>query len=314
MPTAINEKVAVVLQLLGDDVAEEVLAHMGPERSAQLRASLEEARTRPLSPRMREEALAEFDRFYRFLLKSEHPGLRIAPGTGSDGNASDWETFEPGDDPVADLAKLTASQLSEVLQAEHPRTVALVLSRLPGEHTAKVLERLPEEQRNAVFVQLSRDERTAPELVELIAAAVVQRALTVSPQPQQEPDRIQKAVSVLRSLEKPRRGALMEAVEAEDQETAALLLEHLYTFDDLMTVETRTMQRLLSEIDSATLGTALCGADAKLVEKVMSNLSKRARESLQDEMDMQGHVSPQVIEQMRKEVVQILARLDQEDA
>jgi flagellar motor switch protein FliG len=85
-------------------------------------------------------------------------------------------------------------------------------------------------------------------------------------------------------------------------------------FDDLLKLENRTLQRLMGEVDSQTLATALCGADEALIERVMSNLAKRARDALREELEFQKNAPQQVIDEMRKQVVQILARLEQEDA
>jgi flagellar motor switch protein FliG len=313
---AVDDKIAVLLNLLGDGVAEQVLRRLRPERAAELRQRLNSIRSTPVSRRRKEDAVAEFDRFYRFVTQTAPPALRIVGGFDADdeeARAAD-RTFEPGDDPFADLERLTPVRLAVALTTEHPKLAAIVLSHLPAERGAEVLDALPEEHRRLVFVQLSRADKASPEIVARIVRAVVDKALQVELESPDEVDRIQMAVAVLRSVDRPRRGPLLQAVEATDRETAARLLERLYVFDDLLKLENRTLQRLMGEVDSQTLATALCGADEELIERVMSNLAKRARDALREELEFQKNAPQQVIDEMRKQVVQILARLEQEDA
>ena len=316
MSTTVQEKVAILLQMFGDDVAADLLARMNPRTASEVREILERLKSAGSSARRREDAVAEFDRFMRYARGDGGRNLRIARETDDDDESAadaSWQPFEPGEDPAEDLTRFTPRQLAVSLAPEHPRTAAIVLRRLPGDRSAEVLERLPEEHGRKVFVELSRD-KTTPEVIEnQIIASVVKNAMTVDPDLTDDPDPIQTAADVLRSIEKPQRGPLLEALETTDQETATLLLERLYVFADLLTLETRSLQRLLGEVDSQMLATALAGANPELVERVMSNLGKRARAALAEEIEFQQNVAPAVIEQARKTVAGILARLDQQE-
>ena len=91
----------------------------------------------------------------------------------------------------------------------------------------------------------------------------------------------------------------------------ASVKEYLYSFDDLLVIEDRSMQKLLAEIDSKSLASALKGASDPIKDKVRSNLSKRARETLNEEMELLGTIPPTTIQQAQKAVVEVIQHLDQ---
>ena len=89
-------------------------------------------------------------------------------------------------------------------------------------------------------------------------------------------------------------------------------LRNRYDFTDLQSMDNRALQRVLSEVDVSTLALASVGAEQELVEKIMANLSKRARETLKDEMEFQSAARSDAVAGARKSIVQILAKVDSE--
>src|SRR5262249_48165445 len=120
-----------------------------------------------------------------------------------------------------------------------------------------------------------------------------------------------KMADMLRLLEKAERIEILGLLDQNDPETAAKVKEFMYQFGDLLSIEDRSMQKLLGEIDSKNLAVALKGAPENIVEKVLGNLSKRARETLTEEMQFLGATSTAAIRQAQKTVVEVIQRLDQ---
>lgn len=319
MTTAAHEKVAILLEMLGEGTAEQVIASLPSDSAADVRAAIEKMQTTGKTRRQKEQAVLEFDRFFRFARKVGGRRLRVVSDASDEedtesSGARVWHPFDPGDDPLEDLNKLSPQQLSTCLAQEHPRTAALMLRNLPGSSSAAVLDLMPDEHRQKVFVELSGPLNMDPELVERIAHAVVRKAVTFDPEPAEDPDPIQMAADVLRSVDRRQRRPLLEALETNNQETAVELLDRLYVFEDILELDSRNLQRLLGEVDSQMLATALCGAAPELVDKVLSNLAKRARAALREEMEFHEHTSAGIIEQARKSIAGILAQLDQDEA
>ena len=176
-----------------------------------------------------------------------------------------------------------------------------------------MLQRLPPETRRGVPVCLSRLGATNPILLARITQALLIKARSLGSEAgaNDPAARYQKIASMIRSLEKADRIDILKALQEQEPEAATKVKDLLYQFEDLLRIVDRSMQKLLSEIDSKTLSVALKGASEDILTKVLNNLSKRAREGIQEEIELLGNVQASQVRQAQKTVVDVILRLDQ---
>lgn len=322
-PSTGEDKAAFVLLNLAPEAAETVLARLGPERGGRLRERMQSLGQEPESDELAAQVLREFAELVRGAVppagapgpKAEAPSPtgEAAPRLPRKAEPPPVDEGELGADPVAALRELDVEKLAAALQGEQARTVTLVLNCLEGEKAGEVLKRLQPETRRVVSLQLGKPVGGGTAVVERIARAVVRKALAVVEKPGESGDeaKYKKVADMLRLLDKTERMEILTLLEENDAETAAKIKEWLYQFQDLLRIEDRSMQKLLSEIDSKNLAVALKGAPADISEKVLNNLSKRARETLAEEMEFLGSTSSAAVRQAQKAVVEVIQRLDQ---
>lgn len=310
------DKAALILRLLGEEMGEEILERLDPSQAERLRAQRNSAPRH--SRQLREAVLDDFDRFLRFVQEHAGPKLKLHVGDDEDGGregryGTDRPVMiDPDGDPVAALEQVSEFQLAGALESEPDRAVALLLGAVPAGRCADVLAHLQVEQRDRVIAEMGREQMANPAVIERLVRTVLERALTIPPKRVEQTDRIQRLADVLRAVPKPQRKEMMQTLEDHDPDTAEAVNEKLYIFDDLELANDRTVQKLLTEVDGATLATALSGASETIQSKIFSNLSKRARTSLQEELEFQNNVSQIEITQAQYEVVRALARADLE--
>ncbi|HEX5272997.1 MAG TPA: FliG C-terminal domain-containing protein [Gemmataceae bacterium] len=338
-----QEKAALLLSRLPPPEADSVLARLDPDRGGRLRAQMQHFREAPPPADVVNQILDDLDRLIR-----EQADLAAAPAPaaapeGSEAAAPPAEGEEapaggaaparkPGEplpdeaviesDPLSALREMSGAgpanaaanvdRLALALADEHPRMVALVLDKMDPDRGGEVLKRLHPEHRRAVSVQLGKEVSVNPDLVNRIIRTVLAKCRTLAETPPAAAgNRFKRMAEMLRRLDKPDRMEVLAALEQSDAQTAAQVREFLYSFDDLLIIEDRSMQKLLAEIDSKSLASALKGASDPIKEKVRSNLSKRARETLNEEMELLGALPPPAIAQAQKSVVDVIQRLDQ---
>lgn len=308
------EKAALLLYSLPPDSAEKVLAELGPARSERLRSELAKLRQQGGPPSDVGEVIRELEE----LILQVDAAPPVAPTErqlAAYRPPSDTDLSLPSlpSDPVQALHALSPALLVAVLQGEQGHTIALVLNDLPAETAGEVLKQLTPEIRREVSVRLSRLQSSSPELLARIARVLVQKsqALSGKRNDTRTEARYEKMANMLRCLEKTERMEVLTALEENEPETANRIRELLYTFEDLLRVHDRSLQKLLAEIDSKTLSVALKGANEAIIEKLMANLSKRARESLKEEMEFVGMVPLPQVRQAQKMIVDVMQRLDQ---
>jgi flagellar motor switch protein FliG len=299
----------------------------------EVRQRIEEMKTAPPTPEEIDSVLDDFERFLRLAGDVTGSQLRVVSEDTEDtadeplqedgADASNVEeesheedavddVFEPTGNSVADLNRLSPFRLAAALADENPRTIAIVLDCLETVKAAETLRVLPDSVRSQAFVIFSQGPSASPGLVQRIVQTTVAKALVTDGSAVETTGSERKMVELLRALAKKTRSQMMQQIEQEDPELADRLKDLIYVFEDVLKIEDRSLQRLLAEVDSETLMTALKNADEQIVEKVLGNVTKRVRETLTEEMEYMGVVPEEKIEQARAAVARAVAKLDQE--
>ena len=320
-----DDRPLILLRLLDSDVQQQVLEFLPPEQANGLRRGLASASAHDaVDWSLESSVIDEFEMMLAFL-KSHAPPPPPPPSAvqlqeaeesavATGGSPAPGKKFIPSDDPLADLERMPAQQLGLTLLAEQPRTIAILLAKVSGARTAELLGFFKDDLKQAVIKELGRESIAHPTLFDRLARATIQRAVAAADGPPvEQSDRVGKLIEILRSLDKAQRGPMLEALEAEDPELAGKLAESLYKFEDLSTTEDRVIQKILGQVESSTLATALFKVDDAILQKVLKNLSRRAQQSLQEELQLQTHVATSKVTQARTAIAQIMAKLAREE-
>lgn len=319
--TGRDQQAIVLLKLLGEEGIEPVLSHLPPGQADALRRRLRETPTAP-SMSMQRDVMAAFEEQLTLVKRAAPPAppphLKLVTSDGRSESVEEArneapDDFELTDKPLADLGRLPAVRLCAALASEQPRTVAVLIGRLPPQRIADILKTLHEAQRDQVVVELTRESNVSLSVLERIARTVLLRAVALPASELERKGRIERMADVLRNLEKPRRLELLVALEERDPETSEKLTSILYRFEDLQNTDDTLIQRVLADIDTDTLSTSLFEAPPELKNKILGNLSKRARAAIEEELQFQKKIPRVRVEQARRDLLKIVAKVDREE-
>ena len=313
-----NERLALLLSVLGEEAAATAFGSMHPTRATYLRKLLNDFKSDPPSPEEVDYVIGDFNQYFQFAMQTWGPEIdsansRVAKKSSPQSPKSSLIYFPkltPTNDPIADLNRLDPFQVAQAIGDDHPKTVALVLRNIDIKQAAKVLELLSTEVRNDAIVHMTRDSTVTPPIVNQVLKSTVQRAVSVEFRAD-EVDQSQVLANLMRSLPKDIRVELITQMEQSDPELAQKIKSKLYTFDDLLRLEDRDIQKLLAEVETDSLIVSLQRCDPVLIDRLLKNLSKRARDSIVEEMEYKAGVSDLELEESRAKLVVALARLDE---
>ncbi|MFO0966549.1 MAG: FliG C-terminal domain-containing protein [Gemmataceae bacterium] len=320
-----EEKGALLLKSLAPDVVEKVLARLGPARGARLRAVMSKVGSD-------RQALTEVLAELRGALTNKNeapatlpmPSLRERSEAVGQAEAAPAASAPPGGaaqalaaqlqdpDPLKALAALPAERIARVLQGETTRTASIVLNTLDIGKAGEAFRRLPPEQQAEIAVQFSTQGMPNLEVVKRMTQALVQKSQKLEDKPAfaEGAARQRKMADMLRLLDKPQRMQVIKELEAKAPEAAAAIKPFLYRFDDVVRVDNRSMQKILKEVDTKNLALAIRDAGEPIRVKFLNNLSKRAQESLSEEIELARSASKDEVQQAEGAVVMIIQKLD----
>ncbi len=218
-----------------------------------------------------------------------------------------------GERARAALARLDGKSLAFVLEGEHPQVVALILLEMGAEKAAAVLQTLSGAVQQDLIERMVKMERPPEELVTevLDAAAERSRSLEAVVPQAQEGERLKAVATILNLFSEEAQQSLLLNLETNDPERAQKVKEQLFTFEDLLKLGPREVQRVLSGVDIKVLATALKGASPEATIFLLGNVSKRTQERVREERETMGAVRLSEVRQAQQEMAAVARDLIQ---
>ena len=208
------------------------------------------------------------------------------------------------------LRNADPQQLGNTLRGEHPQTVALILAHLEAQHTASVLKELDPVFGAEVVLRMARMEKVSPDMLVLIERSILTEtdlAPTQGLSTSGGPAAVAEVLNLVApSLEK----AIMKGVEAIDPALCEQIRNLMFVFEDVVSLDDRSLQRLLREIDVKELALALKSASNEVKNKIMGGMSQRASAALKEEMEMLGPARKRDIESAQTAIVAMIRKLE----
>ncbi len=334
-PTNID-KAALLLKRLAPASLTKIMEILGPEYAKRLNAAMTDLSKRPDFAVLSEQVLQEFRELQQEvrdsvgnspLLTRMQAGVSAVaalsnsqPATNEQSSSADDAPTTPApaatvhfDDPLRELQATPVAILSIVLQREPPSVMALVLKQLPPEVTGRVMELLPPEVRQQTFLLLTGTKQVNPVVVQGILKKIAQACRAVDPAAAEQGDtRSKDLVNLLQKFEREERLRLIDVLNESDPELAKQIDDLLYDYTDLMRIEDRSVQKILSQLEQRTVALAIKTAPEDLMQKVMKNLSERVRGMLAEEMELLGTVPNAKADPARREIADAIRAQDKE--
>jgi flagellar motor switch protein FliG len=187
------------------------------------------------------------------------------------------------------LSNVQEQVLANYLKNEYPQTVAVVLSKLKPEHAARVLAILPEETALDVVMRMLRMEAVQKDVLERVESTLRTEFMSNLSQTRRR-DAHEVMAEIFNNFDRQTETRFLTTLEEQNRESAERIKQLMFTFDDLVKLDTGSAQTLMRHIDKDKLGVALKSANEEVKSFFLSNMSSRAGKMLMDDMQAMGPV------------------------
>lgn len=214
--------------------------------------------------------------------------------------------------PFEFLMHAEARQVVSLLVGEHPQTIALVLAHLRPEHASAIMTGFAPDVQTIVARRIALMERASPDVVAVVAESLKRKATAVlTTQEMSAVGGVQPLVEIINRADAATEKLILEGLTQSDPELADVIRSMMFVFADITLLEDRAIQLVLRGVETSTLATALKGAEDAVREKILKNMSERARTTLEEEIDLLGKVRMSLVEEARSQVVQVIRKLEE---
>lgn len=201
-------------------------------------------------------------------------------------------------------------QILNFIQNEHPQTIALILSYLEAEQAGMILSSLPQEMQADIARRIAMMDSTSPEVISEIEAVLERKLSSTVTQDFTETGGVDAVVQVLNGVDRATEKTILDALEIQDPELAEEIRKRMFVFEDIVTLDNRSIQRIVRECENEDLVLSMKVSSEEVREVLFKNMSQRMAESFQEEMEVMGPVRLRDVEEAQARIVSIIRRLE----
>lgn len=310
------QKVAILLVGLGPEVSIEIFKQLSEAEIDQL--TMEISNVRQLKNSQTEGVI---DEFYEMILAQDYMnegGLVYARNILEQalGKEKAMDTISRLSNrlqvkPFSFARKADPNQIFNILQHEQAQTIALVLSYLDAKQSSLILSQLPSEKQAEVARRIALMESTSPDVIHQVEQ-ILERKLTASgSQDYTATGGVEAIVRVLSNVDRGTEKSILAELESDSPELVAEIKKRMFVFEDIVNLETRSVQRIVREIGDADLIFALKVASDAVKDSIYSNMSARRAEGIRDEIEVMGPVKLKDVENAQTNIVGLIRSLEE---
>ncbi len=200
------------------------------------------------------------------------------------------------------LNNVDEASLSDYLKNEHPQTIAVVLSKIKPDHAAKIFTMFPDDLSLEIMSRTIEMDTVGREVLNNIEQTLKSEFIANFSRGDKK-DPHARLAEVFNFFDRPTEGRFMDALEGVNPEAAERVRALMFTFNDLMKMNSPGMQTLMRIVDKSKLALALKGSNEEIKELFFSNMSERAAKLLKEDMEGLGMVRLRDVDEAQMVVV-----------
>lgn len=311
-----EQKAAAVIVSLGAEKASKIYKHLSEAEIEKL--TIEVAKLGHISTQQTEEVL---DEFYKTCVTQKvvtdggmeyaRSVLEKAFGETTANNLLEKLSKSLKTRPFEFIRKSSVKNLFSFLQHERPQTIALVLSYAESEQAANVISELPKEKRIKVVECIARMESASPDAIKIVEASLKKRFENILTTDFTTIGGIDYIADVMNHMDRGNEKYIFDELGRNDEELAETIRKKMFVFEDIVSMDNRSIQRFIRECDIKDIVYALKGSDEKIKNLIFSNVSTRMAESIQSDLEITVNVRLRDVEEAQQRIVAVIRRLEE---
>ena len=312
------KKIAIILASMGAENASEVYKHLSDDEVEAISVELAKMDYHPIE--VVEEVLNEF---YELCLTQKVVAeggmdyarkiLEKAFGEEAASSLLNRITKQLKTKSFDFVRKADYKNLLAIVQNEHPQTIALILSYARTDQASAILSELSKEKRVEVVERIATMDRAQPEVVKAIEASLEKKFANLATTDSMEVGGINYVAEIMNNVDRATEKYIFDELSARDQKLADLIKQKMFVFEDIVQLDSKAIQEFTKQVDSKDLAVAIKGSTQEVAECIFANLSSRARESLQADIEYLHNVRMRDVEEAQQRIVAVIRRLEQEN-
>ncbi len=310
------QKAAAVIVAMGSDCASEVYKYLKDEEIEQI--SLELAKLERLSSEDMQKIIEDFYGLCVTQKVINEGGVMYAKDVlekafGTQMAASYMARLSESlhTKPFEFVRKADYKSLWMVLQNEHPQTIALMLSYAKSEQAAQVIAELPRETQLEVIERIAGMNRVSPEMISIVEQNMEKRFSTIISSDQLEVGGVPYIAEIMNRVDRSTEKYIFDSLSERDAALADEIHKLMFVFEDIVGLDSMSIQRFIREVDSKDMAIALKAANEDVKMVIFRNMPSRMRETIEEDIMYLQNIRMSDVEEAQQKIVGIIRQLEE---
>ncbi len=312
-----TQKVAVLLISLGVEKASTILKELRDEEVEEI--TVEIANMENVSPEVVDEVIKEFHTLMhskRFILEGGMDYARhvLTETKGRQEVRGMMKRLESktGNDTFGLFQSAETSQIVQFLQNEHPQIAAVILAHIKESRAADILTQLEPDFQGEVSLRMAKMGNVSSDVIEEIEEVIRDQISATYTQSENIRKGSSAVAKILNEADIATERMVLGNIEKLDAKLAEEIKNQMFLFEDIVDLDDRDVQNIIGVVDRSDLVMGLKGVDEQLVQKVLDNMSSRARDMFLEDMEATGQVHKKQVEEAQQRIVSQIKNLEEE--
>ena len=304
-----TQKSAILMMLLGEEEASEILKNLGPKEVQHLGSAMYSVQGLD-----QDTVNRVLDEFLDIIKEQTSLGLGagnyirnvLMKALGEDKAQSVLSRITPSssDRPIEILDWMDARAISELIVDEHPQIIALIISYLEFSMGADVLNLLPDDLQPEIIRRIATLETVQPDALRELEDVMQRKFKANTTLRATQVGGVKAAAKIMNFTNQNMEARIMKNIGKDDKILMQSIQESMFVFETLIMSDDKSLQTLLRNVEAELIVLALKGADEALRDKLFSCMSSRAAANIMDEMEALGPVRLAEVQDAQKQLLQ----------
>ncbi|WP_088005923.1 flagellar motor switch protein FliG [Indiicoccus explosivorum] len=311
-----KQKAALLLISMGPEASASIYKHLNEEEIERL--TLQISSVKKVEPEVKEEIIEEFHNIALAQDYISQGGIGYAKTVLEKALGQDHAqtiinrlTSSLQVRPFDFARRAEPAQILNFIQHEHPQTIALILSYLDPQQAGVILSSLPQEGQADIARRIATMDSTSPEIISEIEAVLERKLSSSVTQDFSVTGGVDAVVEVLNGVDRATEKTILDALEIRDPELAEEIKKRMFVFEDIVTLDNRSIQRVIRDCENTDLLLAMKVSSEEVKDILFRNMSARMAENFREEMEIMGPVRLKDVEDAQSRIVSIIRRLEE---
>lgn len=210
------------------------------------------------------------------------------------------------------VRKTDYKNLLAIIQNEHPQTIALILSYARADQASAVIADLPKKKRIDVVERIAKMDRTSPEIIRYVEQELEKKFNSIVSVDFTEIGGINYVADIMNNMDRSNEKYIFDELSKKDAKLSDQIRMRMFVFEDIVTMDSMSIQRFLREVDSKDLVYAIKGSNKDVADTLFNNMSTKMGETIKSELDYTHNVRLRDVEEAQQRIVSVIRRLEEE--